>query len=112
MQVWIKFCPDSEIVEGKEYFIGRHRNPGNQYLESCDFLGRGLNKKVLWTQKPGIAIRAVGGEALREYLKRDARFKAVEIPEDADKRWRARKPRHLHDAPSQQADDSQKGDSK
>lgn len=92
MQTWIKFCPPGEIVDGKSYFIGRHKNPGDQYHEHCDLLGRGLNQKVRWTQKPGIAIIAEGGDKLREYLKQDASYKAVEIPADASTRWKARKP--------------------
>jgi hypothetical protein len=91
MQSWIKFVPVDKIVKGKEYFIGRHRNQGDPFFEHCDLLGRGLNGKVQWTQKPGIAL-CVSDDTLLDYLKKSPDFKAVEIPADAAKRWKARTP--------------------
>lgn len=92
MQAWIKFIPREQLVEGEVYFIGRHRNPGDPYHEGCTFLGRGLNGKTMWTEKPGIAIKAVCDDAFRAVLDEDPAYKAVAIPADADKRWKARKP--------------------
>lgn len=61
------------------------------------FYSRGLNGKNLWSVKPGIAIQAYGGEQLvTTFAKNKAKgieLVAIEVPADADKRWRARKRR-------------------
>lgn len=68
MQSWIKFIDANDMEEGVDYFIGLHRNKWDAYHECCDLLVRGLNGKLIWGSKPGIAIRLVGGHELRQEL--------------------------------------------
>lgn len=91
MQKWIKFVPRDQLIDGAEYFLGRHRNKGDPYHEDVDFLGKGLNGKQQWTCKPGIAIRAICNEKFRKTLEENPDLVAVEIPKDAATRWKARK---------------------
>ncbi len=89
---WEKEVPIDDIKDDGDYFIAKfndfsgHRN----YM----YLARGLNKKLCWSVKPGIAIRYVGGDGLKEHLaKNNGAHVALEVPKDADKRWKARKRR-------------------
>lgn len=91
MQSWIKFVDTDKMEDGVEYFIGRHRNKGDAFHESCDLLLRGLNGKLIWGGKPGIAIRLVGGPELRQNLVERPHWSLVAIPSDTDTRWKARK---------------------
>jgi hypothetical protein len=93
MQGWIEFVPMEQLVDGETYFIGRHLNKGDAYHESCMLIGRGLNGKLCWTHKPGIAIRSVCNAEFRELLNKHPDWSVVRIPRDADKRWKARKRR-------------------
>lgn len=86
---WIKKVPLSEIKEGALYFIGM--NPGGS--AQVWFWSQYLSGKETWSGKPGIAIRYKGGPALVAMMKENGeKYFAVEVPADADKRWRARKP--------------------
>ena len=89
MSEWIKQIPVAETKEDKSYFIARSYNNG----KSFDFWSCYLNGKENWSIKPGIAIRYHGGESLiRTFAKNpQAELIAIEVPADADKRWRARK---------------------
>lgn len=106
MQRWIKFVPIDEMVEHEDYFIGRHRNKGDPYHESCDILCRGLDKKLVWGHKPGIAVRLECDDGLRMLLQKNPSWSVVAIPADADRRWKARQPRNKRAA---QLDGGQEG---
>lgn len=56
------------------------------------FAARGLNGKSCWSEKPGIAKKFLG-ETIVEHLRNTPSQVAVIVPDDADKRWRARKNR-------------------
>lgn len=87
MQSWVKIVPTAEVKDGAQYFIGKIVGPG-VWLHA-----RGLNGKLQWSEKPGIAIRCEGSDKFRAYLAENTGCVAVEVPADADKRWRARKRR-------------------
>lgn len=88
-QHWIKEVPVSDIAPDKTYFIAMHPGGGS----SVWFWSQYLSGKENWSSKPGIAMRFRGGPALvAEITKREGKLFAVEVPGDADKRWRARKP--------------------
>lgn len=93
MQSWIKFVPVELAVQHEDYFIGRRRNIGDPYHESCDLLCQGLDGKQMWGSKPGIAMRLEFDDGLRMLLNERSHWVLVAIPADADKRWRARKRR-------------------
>ena len=84
---WCVPVPVGETTEDKTYFIGRKY--GNTYM----FWSCGLNSKESFTTKPGIAIRFVGGHKLERvfYANPHVQLVAIEVPHDADKRWKARK---------------------
>ncbi len=89
---WIKEVPVSEIDPAKHYFIAMHPGGGS----STWFWSEYLSGKQQWSSKPGIAIRFHGGPGLvAEIEKKGGKICAVEVPADADKRWRARKPPRL-----------------
>lgn len=89
MRSWIKEVLPCQIEDGKLYFIAtRHNSPG-----SYSFYSRGLNGKKSWSVKPGIAIRFTGGAPLVAELAKNQNLVALEVPVDADKRWKARKRR-------------------
>lgn len=95
MQTWIRVVTSAEAKAGVKYFIGKHLNPGHPYHEQMLFLSRGLNRKLCWSGKPGIALVFEGGQAREEALHQsNEKFQAVlvEVPADADRRWRARAP--------------------
>lgn len=93
MQSWIKFVPAESAVLYEDYFIGRRRNVGDPYHESCDLLCQGLNGKQIWASKPGIALRLAFDEGLLMLLNKQPDWTLISIPSDADKRWKARKQR-------------------
>lgn len=95
MQKWIKFIELDQIADDKEYFLGKHYNKGDSYHEHCSFIGRGLNGKVMFTSKPGIAIRFKGIESIRTVMQKNEGLSIIQIPDDADRRWQARKPSKL-----------------
>ena len=59
------------------------------------YASRGLNGKFCWSIKPGIAIRYKGSNELIDELKKRTNLVALLVPEDVDKRWRARKHKRL-----------------
>ncbi len=62
-------------------------------MGSTLFWCRYLSGKEQWSSKPGIAIRFVGDAAFVKKLSEyNGQLVAIEVPSDADKRWRARKP--------------------
>lgn len=83
--------PVEETKPEKAYFIARG-SPGRMM-----FYSRYLSGKHAWSVKPGIAIQAYGGEQLVKTFEKNKangiELVAVEVPADADKRWRARKRR-------------------
>ncbi len=60
-----------------------------------DFHVRGLNQKLMWGGKPGIAVQYTGCEKFRQYLRdaKDSAYLAVAVPDDHATRWKARKRR-------------------
>lgn len=89
MAGWIKSVAAGDVENGKLYFIGL--KPKWKY-GGWQFWGEWLNGKQKWTVKPGIAVQCTGGDKLRELLTQKAAegVMAVEVPKDADRRWRAR----------------------
>lgn len=85
---WIKVVPVSEIVPDGTYFLAMTpQGNGGTW-----FWSRYLNGKEQWSSKPGIGIRFVGGPALiAKITEHGGKICAVEVPADADKRWKARK---------------------
>lgn len=92
MSSWIKEVTLEQLQEGRAYFLAKKWESecaGTSYM----FHSRLLNGKVQWSSKPGIAVRCVANEKLREILTEHADLVAIEIPADADSRWKARKHR-------------------
>lgn len=88
--------PD-DISPDKTYFVARQCS----YLpnqETWMYLSRPLKGPKQWATKPGIAIRYRGSPKLAEWMKRSAheieqkRLVAIEVPADANTRWKARAP--------------------
>ena len=91
MASWIKEVPLCDLIDGECYFLARKwtTGVGLHYL----FLSRLANGRPRLSSKPGIAIRCVANDNLRQTLAEHEGYVAVEIPGDADKRWKARKSR-------------------
>jgi hypothetical protein len=88
MATWVQEVEVDQIVDGGAYFIAiRPKTAMAGYL----FWSRGLNGKERWASKPGIAIRVLGNEKLRNQLRERPTLVAVAVPADADKRWKRRK---------------------
>lgn len=97
MQKWIKAVEATNIEEGKIYFFAK------TYGRGFDFWSQWKNGRKCWSGKPGIAMRFQGGTDFRADIERNQKkfdaemgdkapkFMAIEVPADADKRWRARK---------------------
>ncbi len=100
MAAWIKEVPTDQLDPSKEYFVSLVRTYGPANTKSYEFWSQPLRGKECWSGKPGIACRYLGDERLVKFITRnndtmDKSFQqlvAVEVPADADKRWRARKP--------------------
>lgn len=90
MASWIKPVALSDVQDGKLYFVGM---PPKWEFGTWAFWSEGLNGKQSWTEKPGIALRFEGGDELRRVLRDRPDVISVEVPKDADKRWRARRPK-------------------
>ena len=88
---WIKPVPLSEVRDGALYFIGL---PPKWKYGTWAFWSEWLNGKRAWSEKPSIALQYEGGDELRQLLTKHADVTAVEVPKDADKRWRKRQRRH------------------
>ena len=89
MRSWIKQVPVADTKEDKSYFVARFYNNGNSF----DFWSCYLSGKETWSVKPGIAIQYHGGESLiRTFAKNpNINLVAIEVPADANKRWKSRK---------------------
>jgi len=87
MQKWIKVVDAKDLDPHRDYFIGR---VGYGVM----FISRGLDGKLMWSVKPGIAIKFTAKNA-REHLGTNADHVAILVPKDAATRWRARK-RHFY----------------
>ena len=88
MASWVKAVYLSDVVDGKLYFIGLR--PVSR-LAPWMFYSEDKSGKRRFTVKPGIAIRYRGGDELRKAVASRSDCCCVEVPEDADKRWRARR---------------------
>lgn len=60
-------------------------------MDSMDFAATNLSGKSCWSQKPGLAREFYGDDQFKKVLADHPEFRAVTIPADAAKRWRARK---------------------
>lgn len=74
----------SEIKDDKFYFICYFVGYGYSH---CKFAGTRSNGKFFWTLNPGSANRYKGDEALQKSMS-DPDLWAIEVPSDADKRWK------------------------
>lgn len=87
MSAWIQEVPIEGIQDGTSYFIGfRPRGVNAPWL----FVAENRKGKRLVSQKPGIAVRALGNDKLRDLLRDRPDIAAIAIPADADRRWRMR----------------------
>ena len=84
MQAWIKIVDPDAVISDRLYFLGILYGQHHVLV-----LGRGKDGKQRWVEKPGIAIR-VDGKQAKEILSKNPEIKILEIPADAEKRWRAR----------------------
>ena len=87
MTSWVKQVPADALAEGVRYFIGKTNWVGCYMFVSRDIKGRGV-----WSVKPGIAVRFTAREA-REFLAEHPDSVVIEIPKDADRRWKRRQKR-------------------
>ena len=87
MSNWIKAVTPDEVQDGKLYFIGM---PPKWKYGAWEFWSEWLNGKRAWSIKPGIALQYEGSDELRKLLT-EKELMAVEVPKDADTRWRARR---------------------
>ena len=88
MSGWIKEVEAGAVNEDETYFIARRpRTAMAPYL----FYAKDIKGKAILSEKPGIADRIVGNEKLRAVLRERSDLVAVEVPIDADKRWKRRK---------------------
>ena len=85
---WITEVEHADIKDHAVYFIALR--PASRSASHM-FSACGLNGKTCWSEKPGIAKRYEGGEALREHMRQRNDCIAVQVPADADTRWRARR---------------------
>jgi len=87
-QSWVKPVGVDGIKEGVEYFIGRE--PLSR-LSQWTFYAELKSGKRQWSSKPGLAIRYVGCDKLRKEVSKHEGVACVEVPANAEKRWRSRK---------------------
>jgi len=86
-QAWIKEVAIADVVESKAYFLS-NKGPMGYY----SFYSEWMSGKRGWSSKPGIAVQFFGTDQFKAELSKHPDWVALEIPADADKRWRARKP--------------------
>lgn len=86
---WIKEISTDKLVLGDICFLAKRIVGTNS--TSYLFHGRDLSGKLLWTQKPGLAVKASVDDKFLKLLANDKSLVAVKIPADADKRWAKRK---------------------
>ena len=76
-----------QFADAKAYFIATRLNSGHGTMFWCQY----LSGKEQWASKPDIAIQFNGTPAfVAEMRKQAVSVVAVEVPDDADKRWKAR----------------------
>jgi hypothetical protein len=85
---WIVEVPADQVQDDTDYFIGRR--PRTE-MAGWLFVAENRAGKQMMSEKPGIAMRFVGGEKMRAHLRGRPDLAAIAIPADADKRWRARR---------------------
>lgn len=87
-QAWIVECPPEKLSPDKVYFLARRWvTCGSKHYDFYLEWGNGTNK---WGGKPSIAVRFRGNDAFKKILSQQKDFVALEVPADADKRWKAR----------------------
>lgn len=92
-QPWIKVVALDALDPAKSYFISlRHHDAHGR--PHYTFYSSYLSGRTTWSTKPGIAIQYQGGDTLRNDILKNNHLDlvALEVPADADKRWKARKP--------------------
>lgn len=88
MSAWVREVPIEAIEDGTSYFLGfRPRGVNAPWL----FIAENARGKRLVSQKPGIAVRALGNDKLRALLRERQDLVAIAVPADADQRWRMRR---------------------
>jgi hypothetical protein len=88
MSGWIKEIEADAVAEDATYFIARRPRTA---MASHLFYAKNIKGKAIMSEKPGIADRFVGNEKLRAALRECGDLVAIEVPADADKRWKRRK---------------------
>lgn len=86
-QSWIKVVPLGRIENDKEYFLAKP--PHGDYPPSS-FYSSDINGKTIISGKPGIAIRFSADTTRQHLTAHPETLIALEVPADADKRWRRR----------------------
>lgn len=89
MADWEKVVALAQIEDGKQYFLSRQK-----VVEQAPryFYARDINGKTVMSTKPGISIRFSAEEILEILKTHEGKgLQAVEVPGDADKRWKRRK---------------------
>lgn len=91
MSAWVKVIPPTNLDATKQYFLSR---PPRTAMAARLFYARDIHGKTIMSEKPGIAIRFQADE-IAGILQKHADHEAIEVPADADTRWRRRRKRHL-----------------
>lgn len=88
---WIKKVPVAETTEEGTYFIAKQNGTSGSYF----FWSTYLSGKEGWSVKPGLGNRYKGGASLARMFGKNSGMNlvAIEVPPDADKRWKARRPK-------------------
>lgn len=92
MSNWIKEVPRDAIVDGSPYFLARKHS--SEYHTSYMYVSRDIKGRTLLSVKPGIAIRFTSAASIAELLSKYPEFVVIEVPKDADKRWKRRVKRY------------------
>jgi hypothetical protein len=87
MPKWVKPVECHEIVDDVAYFLAlRPVTDMGQWM----FYAELKSGKRQFSLKPGLAIKFLGSEKLRCTLKDSPDLCAVEVPPNADRKWRSR----------------------
>lgn len=89
MSSWVKEVKLEDVKDGASYFLAR-QSGGSTNITTWHFYARDIKGKAVMSTKPGIAVRFLGGEPFRETLRKHTDLTAIEVPADADQRWRRR----------------------
>lgn len=83
---WVKKeVPEASIKDGVAYFLAmRLARDWDGYL----FCAERLNGKTMMSAKACLAIQFNGNDKLRTFLRDNPDHVCIEVPADADKRWR------------------------